>query len=75
MNKFDFGTNWQAFSEKRVNPERVKAVVMSLLTLLLCQSWSGLMCLNVGRDSKPFSIANSFCATSELLIRKCSVVP
>jgi len=54
---FDFGANWQAFSEKRVNPERLIAATDSLRALLQRDSLAGLTFLDVGCGSGLFSIA------------------
>lgn len=67
---FDFGANWQAFSEKRVNPERLKAAAISLQSLLQRDSLVGLTFLDVG--SGLFSITDSFYTTFEQLMRERS---
>lgn len=54
---FDFGANWQAFSEKRVNPERLAAATQSLQVLLQRDALTGLSFLDVGCGSGLFSIA------------------
>jgi 2-polyprenyl-6-hydroxyphenyl methylase/3-demethylubiquinone-9 3-methyltransferase len=54
---FDFGANWQAFSERRVNPERLAAATKSLQVLLQRDALTGLSFLDVGCGSGLFSIA------------------
>ena len=57
MKQFDFGTNWQAFSEQRVDTDRVARACQSLLSLLRKDSLAGLSFLDVGCGSGLFSIA------------------
>jgi SAM-dependent methyltransferase len=54
---FDFGANWQAFSEKRVNAERLTVAAQSLQVLLQRDALHGLSFLDVGCGSGLFSIA------------------
>ncbi|MBI5564938.1 MAG: class I SAM-dependent methyltransferase [Chloroflexi bacterium] len=54
---FDFGANWQAFSEKRVNAERLDVAAQSLQKLLQRDALTGLSFLDVGCGSGLFSIA------------------
>jgi 2-polyprenyl-6-hydroxyphenyl methylase/3-demethylubiquinone-9 3-methyltransferase len=59
MRVFDFGSNWQAFSEEHVDEQRLTAAVQSLQALLRCDSLRGLSFLDVGCGSGLFSIAAS----------------
>ncbi|HZQ05898.1 MAG TPA: methyltransferase [Anaerolineae bacterium] len=54
---FDFGANWQAFSDKRVDITRLDAATRSLQTLLERDSLHGATFLDVGCGSGLFSIA------------------
>jgi 2-polyprenyl-3-methyl-5-hydroxy-6-metoxy-1,4-benzoquinol methylase len=57
VTRFDFGTNWQAFSEKRGNLQRLSAARSSLQSLLQRDAFEGLRFLDVGCGSGLFSIA------------------
>lgn len=54
---FDFGTNWQAFSERRASPERLAAAKSSLQSLLQRETLKGFSFLDIGCGSGLFSIA------------------
>lgn len=54
---FDFGLNWQAFSEKRADALRLNLAVQSLSTLLQRDTLQGVDFLDVGCGSGLFSIA------------------
>ncbi len=54
---FDFGTNWQAFSERRASPERLAAAKGSLQSLLQRETLKGFSFLDIGCGSGLFSIA------------------
>lgn len=57
MKQFDFGENWQAFSEQRVDADRLDLACQSLQGLLQKESLAGLSFLDVGCGSGLFSIA------------------
>ena len=57
MKQFDFGKNWQAFSEQRVDTDRLALACESLHSLLQKDSLAGLSFLDVGCGSGLFSIA------------------
>lgn len=57
MKQFDFGKNWQAFSEKRIDAERLMMACRSLRGLIQRDSLAGLTFLDVGCGSGLFSIA------------------
>jgi 2-polyprenyl-6-hydroxyphenyl methylase/3-demethylubiquinone-9 3-methyltransferase len=54
---FDFGSNWEAFSEQRIDDRRLDSAVRSLSTLLERDNLKGLSFLDVGCGSGLFSIA------------------
>ena len=54
---FDFGSNWEAFSDQRLDEDRISIAVRSLQTLLRRESFAGLSFLDVGCGSGLFSIA------------------
>ncbi|MCE9613653.1 MAG: class I SAM-dependent methyltransferase [Lentisphaerae bacterium] len=56
---FDFGANWQAFSDARMTPERFQAAVQSLESLIGADELSGKSLLDVGCGSGLFSLAAS----------------
>lgn len=57
MKQFDFGKNWEAFSEQRVDTDRLAIACQSLYSLLQKDSLAGLSFLDVGCGSGLFSIA------------------
>jgi len=57
MRVFDFGSNWQAFSEQRVDQQRLGLAVQSLQALLQRDSLQGVSFLDVGCGSGLFSLA------------------
>lgn len=57
VKQFDFGKNWQAFSEQRVDTDRLVLACQSLHSLLQNDSLAGLSFLDVGCGSGLFSIA------------------
>ena len=57
MRLFDFGSNWQAFSEQRVDAQRLTLAVRSLQSLLQRDTLQGVSFLDVGCGSGLFSIA------------------
>jgi 2-polyprenyl-6-hydroxyphenyl methylase/3-demethylubiquinone-9 3-methyltransferase len=57
VKQFDFGKNWQAFSEQRVDTDRLVLACQSLHSLLQKDSLAGLSFLDVGCGSGLFSIA------------------
>jgi len=57
VNQFDFGKNWQAFSEQRIDTDRLALACQSLGSLLRKSSLAGLTFLDVGCGSGLFSIA------------------
>jgi 2-polyprenyl-3-methyl-5-hydroxy-6-metoxy-1,4-benzoquinol methylase len=59
MKVFDFGLNWQAFSDKHVDVERLVYAKNSIKTLLLCDNLRNTTVLDVGCGSGLFSIAAS----------------
>ena len=63
MTAFDFGSNWDDFSIKRVDATRLAEARQSLQALLQCDDLRGLTFLDVGYGSGLFSIARfSTCA-------------
>lgn len=57
MRLFDFGSNWQAFSEQWVDTQRLDVAVRSLQSLLQKDTLGGVSFLDVGCGSGLFSIA------------------
>lgn len=57
MRVFDFGSNWEAFSEQRIDEKRVAAAMRSLQSLLGRDNLKGVSFLDVGCGSGLFSIA------------------
>lgn len=57
MKDFDFASNWQAFSEQRVDSERVGVAARSIQSLLERETLDGVSFLDVGCGSGLFSIA------------------
>ena len=57
MRRFDFGSNWEAFSEQRIDTQRVAVAVQSLKSLLQRDALNGMSFLDVGCGSGLFSIA------------------
>jgi 2-polyprenyl-3-methyl-5-hydroxy-6-metoxy-1,4-benzoquinol methylase len=57
MRVFDFGLNWESFSEKRLEPQRIADAVRSLQSLLQRDDLQGMSFLDVGCGSGLFSIA------------------
>jgi 2-polyprenyl-6-hydroxyphenyl methylase/3-demethylubiquinone-9 3-methyltransferase len=54
---FDFGTNWEEFSKRRIDPRRLELACESLQSLLEKKSLEGKSFLDVGCGSGLFSIA------------------
>jgi len=54
---FDFGSNWEAFSDRWIDAERVDVAVRSLQSLLGRDNLNGVSFLDVGCGSGLFSIA------------------
>jgi len=57
VKQFDFGKNWEAFSEQRVDTDRLALACQSLHSLLQKDSLAGLSFLDIGCGSGLFSIA------------------
>ncbi|MEP7190048.1 MAG: 50S ribosomal protein L11 methyltransferase, partial [Roseiflexaceae bacterium] len=57
MRVFDFGSNWQVFSEQRVDAQRLAVAARSLQALLQRDTLKGVSVLDVGCGSGLFSIA------------------
>jgi 2-polyprenyl-6-hydroxyphenyl methylase/3-demethylubiquinone-9 3-methyltransferase len=57
MRVFDFGSNWQMFSEQRIDAQRLDTAVQSLQALLQRDTLKGVSVLDVGCGSGLFSIA------------------
>ncbi|MEE8303568.1 MAG: class I SAM-dependent methyltransferase [Candidatus Tectomicrobia bacterium] len=57
MRMFDFGSNWQAFSQQRLDAHRLTLAVHSLQSLLQRQTLHGSSFLDVGCGSGLFAIA------------------
>ena len=57
MKHFDFGKNWQEFSARRIDTDRLSEACRSLQSLLQTESISGLSFFDVGCGSGLFSIA------------------
>ena len=57
MQVFDFGSNWRAFSENRLDDRRLAVAMRSLQSLLRRESLHALSFLDVGCGSGLFSIA------------------
>jgi len=57
LSLFDFGSNWEAFSEQRIDAQRVAIAARSLQSLLERGTLNGLSFLDVGCGSGLFSIA------------------
>jgi 2-polyprenyl-6-hydroxyphenyl methylase/3-demethylubiquinone-9 3-methyltransferase len=64
---FDFASNWQAFSEQRVDSDRVAIAVRSIQSLLGRDSLVGVSFLDVGCGSGLFSIAAHKLGASKVL--------
>ncbi|MGE0821068.1 MAG: class I SAM-dependent methyltransferase [Candidatus Binatia bacterium] len=59
MRMFDFGSNWEAFSEERVDGRRLASAVKSLQVLLQRETLEGSSFLDIGCGSGLFTIAAS----------------
>ena len=57
LNIFDFGANWEEFSKRRVDQQRLGTACQSLQSLLENESLAGKSFLDVGCGSGLFSIA------------------
>jgi 2-polyprenyl-3-methyl-5-hydroxy-6-metoxy-1,4-benzoquinol methylase len=57
MRVFDFGSNWQVFSEQRIDAQRLDTAMQSLRSLLQRDELAGVSVLDVGCGSGLFSIA------------------
>ncbi len=57
MKIFDFASNWRAFSEQRVDSERVAIATRSIQSLLKRETLHGVSFLDVGCGSGLFSVA------------------
>jgi 2-polyprenyl-3-methyl-5-hydroxy-6-metoxy-1,4-benzoquinol methylase len=57
MRVFDFGSNWQVFSEQRIDAQRLDTAMQSLRSLLARDTLQGSSVLDVGCGSGLFSIA------------------
>ena len=57
FNIFDFGSNWEEFSKRRVDRQRLEMACESLQSLLEIKSLVGKSFLDVGCGSGLFSIA------------------
>jgi SAM-dependent methyltransferase len=57
MRVFDFGSNWQVFSEQRIDAQRLDTAIESLRSLLGRDTLLGASVLDVGCGSGLFSIA------------------
>jgi SAM-dependent methyltransferase len=57
LKRFDFGSNWQAFSDRLINRQRLAVAVRSLRSLLQKDALNGASFLDVGCGSGLFSIA------------------
>jgi SAM-dependent methyltransferase len=57
FNFFDFGSNWEEFSKRRIDPRRLELACESLQSLLEKKSLEGMSFLDVGCGSGLFSIA------------------
>lgn len=57
MGAFDFGSNWQAFSEQRLDAQRLALAARSLQSLLQRNTLQGVSFLDVGCGSGLFTIA------------------
>jgi SAM-dependent methyltransferase len=57
LKRFDFGSNWQAFSDRLIDRHRLDVAVRSLQSLLEKDTLNGLSFLDVGCGSGLFSIA------------------
>ena len=67
MRRFDFGSNWEAFSEQRIDTQRVAVAVQSLKSLLQRDTLNGMSFLDVGCGSGLFSIAAHRLGASEVI--------
>lgn len=67
MRAFDFGSNWQAFSEQHVDARRLKLAVRSLQSLLQRDSLQGRSFLDVGCGSGLFSLAASHLGAAKVV--------
>jgi 2-polyprenyl-6-hydroxyphenyl methylase/3-demethylubiquinone-9 3-methyltransferase len=57
LKRFDFGSNWQAFSDRLIDAQRLAVAVRSLRSLLQKDTLNGASFLDVGCGSGLFSIA------------------
>lgn len=67
MRVFDFGTNWQSFTEQRVDEARLATATRSLQDLLGRSDLAGLRVLDVGCGSGLFSVAAARLGAAEVL--------
>ena len=64
---FDFGSNWQAYSRARLEPQRVREAEESLRALLGIDRLVGRSFLDIGCGSGLFSIAAAACGARRVL--------
>ncbi len=67
MKVFDFGSNWEAFSAKRLDPGKLSAAARSIQLLLKKETLSGLSFLDIGCGAGVFSIAAHHLGASRVI--------
>jgi|GEM_PF-2985594 len=71
---FDFGANWQAFSEALVTEERLVAAMQSLQRLLARDRLDGASFLDIGCGSGLFAIAAHCLGADSLVLRNGDLI-
>ena len=64
---FDFGQNWQAFSEAKLDRRRLDAAIQSLIDLIGLENIQGKTFLDIGCGSGLFSIAAAHCGARQIV--------
>jgi 2-polyprenyl-6-hydroxyphenyl methylase/3-demethylubiquinone-9 3-methyltransferase len=64
---FDFGSNWEAFSDAKLDARRLQSTVQSLRELIGTENVAGRTFLDIGCGSGLFSIAAALCGAARVV--------